>query len=101
MKLFGKKQKMLEEGKINRENISMTDNGKEDFINNLKSKYVNSEEEKTIRLFQLFDSYKIKEEDLTKEQYAKISEMYDIKIAEEKRKIEYLNKKLLKYKKEA
>lgn len=100
MKLFGKKQKMLDEAK-KEENINIETNTKEDFINNLKSKYENKEETEKLNLFQMFRAKKIKEEDLTKEQYDQISEMYDKKIAEEKKKIEYLDKKLAKLKKEA
>lgn len=101
MKLFGKKQKMLDEAKVEEKNDNIETNTKEDFVNNLKSKYENKEETEKLNLFQMFRAKKIKEEDLTKEQKDMISEMYDVKIAEEKKKIEYLDKKLAKLKKEA
>ena len=94
MKLFGKKQKLLDEVKKEERDTNISTKAREDFINSLKNE--SKEESQKINLFQLFRTRKIKEEDLNEEQKEIISEMYDKKILEEKKKIEYLKNKLLK-----
>lgn len=94
-KIFGKKTKRLNEASVTKESIVNQEVTQEDFINNLKSKYQESDEK--LKLFEMFRHKKIKEEELTEEQKKQIEEIYDKKILEEKKKIEFLNKKILKY----
>jgi len=98
LKLLGKEIKKLDEPK---EEISQKIEKKENevFIDSLKSKYINKEEEERRNLFLLFRKKQIREEDLTEVQKQQISEMYDKEIAKVEKETENYKNKILKYKK--
>ena len=89
-KIFGKTPKLLNEASIEVE--STKEHTKDDFISELKLKYI-AEDEK-LKIFKMFRNKEIKEEQLTEEQVKQISDMYDKRIEEEKKKIAFLKSKI-------